>query len=50
MYSQRQTHRVRDTSFLAFSKVSFAEDVRFREESAAHFVQHGAGRLTRSCS
>ena len=33
---------------LAIPTISFWAGLNLREESVAHFVQHGAGRLTRS--
>jgi len=50
IYSQRQAHGERDTNFLAIPTVPFGAGVHFREESVAHFVQHGAERLTHSCT
>src|SRR2546426_7621770 len=46
IFSQRQAHSERDTNFPAIPTDSFGAVVHFREESVAHFVQHGAGRLT----
>ena len=47
IYSQRQAHGKREADFLAIPTPSFTPGVHFREESVAHFIQHGAGRLTR---
>src|SRR5439155_18706271 len=46
IYSHRQGLRERDANFLAIPKVSLGAGVDSAKGSVAHFVQHGAGRLT----